>query len=78
MSGFQELDQFVYLGFYYLLTRSLECIYEIVNSCFNLLMMFIVKGGGWYGSEVTRGQDLTGKDFSGKTLIKQDFKMALN
>ncbi|KAI9156954.1 hypothetical protein LWI28_014629 [Acer negundo] len=32
------------------------------------------KGGGPYGSEVTRGQDLTGKDFSGKTLIKQDFK----
>ncbi|KAM7492008.1 hypothetical protein LguiA_034929 [Lonicera macranthoides] len=31
-------------------------------------------GGGPYGSEVTRGQDLTGKDFSGKTLIKQDFK----
>jgi len=33
-----------------------------------------VKGGGPYGSEVTRGQDLTGKDFSGRTLIKQDFK----
>ncbi|KAG6433233.1 hypothetical protein SASPL_104841 [Salvia splendens] len=32
------------------------------------------KGGGPYGVEVTRGQDLTGKDFSGKTLIKQDFK----
>ncbi|KAK2649610.1 hypothetical protein Ddye_017099 [Dipteronia dyeriana] len=36
------------------------------------------KGGGPYGSEVTRGQDLTGKDFSGKTLIKQDFKTVLN
>jgi uncharacterized protein YjbI with pentapeptide repeats len=23
---------------------------------------------------VTRGQDLTGKDFSGLTLVKQDFK----
>lgn len=33
-----------------------------------------IKGGGPYGAEVTRGQDLTGKDFSGKTLIKQDFK----
>lgn len=33
-----------------------------------------VKGGGPYGSEVTRGQDLTGKDFSGRTLTKQDFK----
>ncbi|KAK9148698.1 hypothetical protein Scep_007455 [Stephania cephalantha] len=27
-----------------------------------------------YGSEVTRGQDLSGKDFSAETLIKQDFK----
>ncbi|KAE8683101.1 Thylakoid lumenal 15 kDa protein 1 [Hibiscus syriacus] len=35
------------------------------------------KGGGPYGSEVTRGQDLTGKDFSGKTLIKQDFKTSI-
>jgi len=34
----------------------------------------IWKGGGPYGQEVTRGQDLTGKDFSGLTLIKQDFK----
>ncbi|KAJ6432617.1 hypothetical protein OIU84_019788 [Salix udensis] len=33
------------------------------------------KGGGPYGSEVTRGQDLTGKDFSGRTLIKQDFSI---
>lgn len=32
------------------------------------------KGGGPYGSEVTRGQDLTGRDFSGKSLVKQDFK----
>ncbi|KAI5066336.1 hypothetical protein GOP47_0018960 [Adiantum capillus-veneris] len=32
------------------------------------------KGGGPYGQEVTRGLDLSGKDFSGKTLIKQDFK----
>ncbi|KAK9106655.1 hypothetical protein Syun_022666 [Stephania yunnanensis] len=30
---------------------------------------------GPYGSEVTRAQDLFGKDFSAKTLIKQDFKM---
>ncbi|KAL3579123.1 hypothetical protein D5086_020627 [Populus alba] len=36
-----------------------------------------VKGGGPYGSEVTRGQDLTGKDFSGRTLIKQDFKTSI-
>ncbi|KAL2548839.1 Thylakoid lumenal 15 kDa protein 1 [Forsythia ovata] len=35
------------------------------------------KGGGPYGSEVTRGQDLTGKDFSGQTLIKQDFKTSI-
>jgi uncharacterized protein YjbI with pentapeptide repeats len=35
------------------------------------------KGGGPYGMEVTRGQDLTGKDFSGKTLIKQDFKTSI-
>ncbi|KAK9127011.1 hypothetical protein Scep_015857 [Stephania cephalantha] len=35
------------------------------------------KGGGPYGSEVTRGQDLSGKDFSAKTLIKQDFKTSI-
>ncbi|GKV28397.1 hypothetical protein SLEP1_g37463 [Rubroshorea leprosula] len=35
------------------------------------------KGGGPYGAEVTRGQDLTGKDFSGRTLIKQDFKTSI-
>ncbi|GAB4831835.1 hypothetical protein Ancab_005849 [Ancistrocladus abbreviatus] len=35
------------------------------------------KGGGPYGQEVTRGQDLTGKDFSGKSLIKQDFKTSI-
>ncbi|KAH7672782.1 Pentapeptide repeat-like protein [Dioscorea alata] len=35
------------------------------------------KGGGPYGSEVTRGQDLSGKDFSGRTLIKQDFKTSI-
>lgn len=40
----------------------------------NGILMNVKKGGGPYGSEVTRGQDLTGKDFSGKTLIKQDFK----
>ena len=33
-----------------------------------------MKGGGPYGQEVTRGLDLSGRDFSGKTLIKQDFK----
>ncbi|KAL3682474.1 hypothetical protein R1sor_000496 [Riccia sorocarpa] len=35
------------------------------------------KGGGPYGMEVTRGQDLTGRDFSGKKLIKQDFKTSI-
>nr|GMC59253.1 thylakoid lumenal 15 kDa protein 1, chloroplastic [Ipomoea batatas]GMD86052.1 thylakoid lumenal 15 kDa protein 1, chloroplastic [Ipomoea batatas]GME13578.1 thylakoid lumenal 15 kDa protein 1, chloroplastic [Ipomoea batatas] len=35
------------------------------------------KGGGPYGAGVTRGQDLTGKDFSGKSLIKQDFKTSI-
>ncbi|KAK9063405.1 hypothetical protein SSX86_017275 [Deinandra increscens subsp. villosa] len=35
------------------------------------------KGGGPYGLGVTRGQDLSGKDFSGKTLIKQDFKTSI-
>lgn len=34
------------------------------------------QGGGPYGQGVTRGQDLTGMDFSGKSLIKQDFKTA--
>jgi hypothetical protein len=27
---------------------------------------------------VTRGQDLTGKDFSGLTLVKQNFKTVLS
>ncbi|CAA7398098.1 unnamed protein product [Spirodela intermedia] len=35
------------------------------------------RGGGPYGQEVTRGQDLTGKDFSGKNLTKQDFKTSI-
>ncbi|CDP00130.1 unnamed protein product [Coffea canephora] len=35
------------------------------------------KGGGPYGAEVTRGQDLSGKDFSGKSLVKQDFKTSI-
>ncbi|CAM8917204.1 unnamed protein product [Rhodiola kirilowii] len=35
------------------------------------------KGGGPYGAGVTRGQDLSGKDFSGKILIKQDFKTSI-
>ncbi|XP_057979946.1 thylakoid lumenal 15 kDa protein 1, chloroplastic isoform X2 [Malania oleifera] len=35
------------------------------------------KGGGPYGTEVTRGQDLSGKDFSGKSLIQQDFKTSI-
>ncbi|KAL2926767.1 Thylakoid lumenal 15 kDa protein 1 chloroplastic [Bienertia sinuspersici] len=35
------------------------------------------KGGGPYGQGVTRGQDLSGKDFSGLTLIKQDFKTSI-
>ncbi|XP_026417746.1 thylakoid lumenal 15 kDa protein 1, chloroplastic-like [Papaver somniferum] len=38
---------------------------------------FAFRGGGPYGIEVTRGQDLTGKDFSGKSLIKQDFKTSI-
>lgn len=39
-----------------------------------VLINRIRKGGGPYGAGVTRGQDLSGKDFSGRTLIKQDFK----
>ncbi|KAL3523852.1 hypothetical protein ACH5RR_016686 [Cinchona calisaya] len=35
------------------------------------------KGGGPYGAEVTRGQDLSGRDFSGKSLVKQDFKTSV-
>ncbi|KAG6504555.1 thylakoid lumenal 15 kDa protein 1, chloroplastic-like isoform X1 [Zingiber officinale] len=38
---------------------------------------FAYKGGGPYGIGVTRGQDLSGKDFSGKVLIKQDFKTSI-
>lgn len=33
-----------------------------------------LQGGGPYGREVTRGQDLTGRDFSGLDLTGQDFK----
>ncbi|XP_066308440.1 thylakoid lumenal 15 kDa protein 1, chloroplastic-like isoform X3 [Miscanthus floridulus] len=36
-----------------------------------------LQGGGPYGKQVTRGQDLTGKDFSGLTLVKQDFKTSI-
>eukprot|EP00252_Welwitschia_mirabilis_P022179 TRINITY_DN5930_c0_g1_i1.p1 TRINITY_DN5930_c0_g1~~TRINITY_DN5930_c0_g1_i1.p1 ORF type:complete len:240 (-),score=41.70 TRINITY_DN5930_c0_g1_i1:399-1118(-) len=35
------------------------------------------KGGGPYGAEVTRGADLSGRDFSGKNLAKQDFKTSI-
>eukprot|EP01018_Ginkgo_biloba_P034199 Gb_39626 [translate_table: standard] len=35
------------------------------------------KGGGPYGAEVTRGADLSGKDFSGKNLVQQDFKTSI-
>lgn len=38
------------------------------------MVWWSMQGGGPYGQGVTRGQDLSGKDFSGKTLIKQDFK----
>ncbi|GJP35554.1 hypothetical protein CLOM_g20060 [Closterium sp. NIES-68] len=34
-------------------------------------------GGGPYGREVTRGQDLTGRDFSGLDLRGQDFKTSI-
>eukprot|EP00245_Coleochaete_scutata_P009997 TRINITY_DN3427_c0_g1_i1.p1 TRINITY_DN3427_c0_g1~~TRINITY_DN3427_c0_g1_i1.p1 ORF type:complete len:238 (-),score=50.85 TRINITY_DN3427_c0_g1_i1:214-927(-) len=35
------------------------------------------KGGGPYGIGVTRGQDLSAKDFSGLDLTKQDFKTSI-
>eukprot|EP00271_Cylindrocystis_brebissonii_P014365 TRINITY_DN356_c0_g1_i1.p1 TRINITY_DN356_c0_g1~~TRINITY_DN356_c0_g1_i1.p1 ORF type:complete len:253 (-),score=40.88 TRINITY_DN356_c0_g1_i1:602-1360(-) len=34
-------------------------------------------GGGPYGREVTRGQDLTGKDYSNLDLTQQDFKTSI-
>ncbi|CAI5480034.1 unnamed protein product [Closterium sp. Yama58-4] len=34
-------------------------------------------GGGPYGREVTRGQDLTGRDYSGLDLRGQDFKTSI-
>jgi hypothetical protein len=34
-----------------------------------------MQGDRPYRKQVTRGQDLTGKDLSGQTLIKQDFKV---
>jgi hypothetical protein len=47
----------------------------VVNKiCVLYCLLVSMKGGGPYGAQVTRGQDLTGKDFSGQTLIKQDFK----
>eukprot|EP00270_Netrium_digitus_P011925 TRINITY_DN381_c0_g1_i4.p1 TRINITY_DN381_c0_g1~~TRINITY_DN381_c0_g1_i4.p1 ORF type:complete len:280 (+),score=42.32 TRINITY_DN381_c0_g1_i4:34-873(+) len=34
-------------------------------------------GGGPYGREVTRGQDLSGRDFSNLDLTRQDFKTSI-
>lgn len=59
--------------------RKFVCM-VILAALLDLIFFGIVdygQGGGPYGSEVTRGQDLTGKDFSGKSLIKQDFKTVL-
>ncbi|KAI3517380.1 hypothetical protein L1887_16594 [Cichorium endivia] len=63
------------------LTESMSkaCIAALVSASlfFAADPALAFKGGGPYGSEVTRGQDLTGKDFSGRTLIKQDFKTSI-
>ncbi|XP_028776161.1 thylakoid lumenal 15 kDa protein 1, chloroplastic [Neltuma alba] len=56
-------------------TASLAALLSV--SLFVVDPALAFKGGGPYGQEVTRGQDLTGKDFSGKTLIKQDFKTSI-
>ncbi|XP_071685722.1 thylakoid lumenal 15 kDa protein 1, chloroplastic isoform X1 [Rutidosis leptorrhynchoides] len=58
---------------------SKACITALISAsiAFTVDPALAFKGGGPYGSEVTRGQDLTGKDFSGKTLIKQDFKTSI-
>ncbi|XP_054798601.1 thylakoid lumenal 15 kDa protein 1, chloroplastic [Prosopis cineraria] len=56
-------------------TASLVALFSV--SLFFADPALAFKGGGPYGQEVTRGQDLTGKDFSGKTLIKQDFKTSI-
>ncbi|XP_050210423.1 thylakoid lumenal 15 kDa protein 1, chloroplastic isoform X2 [Mercurialis annua] len=49
----------------------------ISASVFLIDPAFAFRGGGPYGAGVTRGQDLTGKDFSGQILIKQDFKTSI-
>ncbi|CAD6239597.1 unnamed protein product [Miscanthus lutarioriparius] len=51
----------------------------IVRPPFTYPALFLLssQGGGPYGKQVTRGQDLTGKDFSGLTLVKQDFKTSI-
>lgn len=55
--------------------RRLLCLMLLVARFWDEEVIGICEqGGGPYGQQVTRGQDLTGKDFSGQTLIKQDFK----
>ena len=39
----------------------------------SMVVWLRVQGGRPDGQQVMRGQDITGKDFSGQTLIKQDF-----
>ncbi|XP_076914337.1 thylakoid lumenal 15 kDa protein 1, chloroplastic-like [Bidens hawaiensis] len=60
-------------------SMSKACVTALVSASlfFAIDPALAFKGGGPYGLEVTRGQDLTGKDFSGKTLIKQDFKTSI-
>nr|XP_043635105.1 thylakoid lumenal 15 kDa protein 1, chloroplastic [Erigeron canadensis] len=58
---------------------SKACITALISASlfFTVDPALAFKGGGPYGLGVTRGQDLSGKDFSGKTLIKQDFKTSI-
>ena len=50
--------------------KNNDTIYTLTR----VLLAVCRQGGGPYGREVTRGQDLTGKDFSGLDLTGQDFK----
>ncbi|KMZ62780.1 Thylakoid lumenal 15 kDa protein 1, chloroplastic [Zostera marina] len=58
-------------------TNSLIGAAVVISPLLFLDPALAFKGGGPYGLGVTRGQDLSGKDFSGKTLIQQDFKTSI-
>ncbi|CAI5500390.1 unnamed protein product [Closterium sp. Naga37s-1] len=57
--------------------RALKCAAAAVAGPFVPDAALAYIGGGPYGREVTRGQDLTGRDYSGLDLRGQDFKTSI-